>query len=184
MDLQGACSGFVYALSAAKAFIEANMYQNVLVVASEKMTSYIDYTDRNTCVLFGDGAAAAVITNKGEGLAIDKVCLGANGKLAHLITVPAGGTKLLPSSKILAQKLHFFRMEGKEVFKHAVRQMENAAQECLSALNLTTHDIDWLDLIKRTCASWMLSPKDLISRLKKCTKLCINTATPRLPACL
>lgn len=143
-DIQAACSGYVYGLSIAKSFIESGQYKNILFIASEKMSSFIDYTDRNTCVLFGDGATAAVISNKGSGLAIDSMSLGSDGKFFQTAIIPAGGAKNPTSSKTLEAKEHFFRMEGKEVFKHAVRRMEQAANDCLQKAGLTQEDINWI----------------------------------------
>jgi 3-oxoacyl-[acyl-carrier-protein] synthase-3 len=144
LDIQAACSGFIYALSTAKAYIESGMYRNVLVVASEKMSTYIDYTDRTTCVLFGDGAAAVIVSNEGSGLAIDNISLGADGTLADLILIPAGGVRNPSTVNTVASRMHCFRMEGKEVFKHAVRRMSIAAKKCLSDMELTDQDISWI----------------------------------------
>lgn len=143
-DLQAACTGFIYALSMAKAYIESGIYQNVLVVASEKMSSLVDYTDRNTCVLFGDGAVAAVVSHQGSGFAIESACLGADGSLAELLMVPAGGSKQPTTQETLDLGLHYFKMTGREVFKHAVRRMASASLECLKKANLSKDDISWL----------------------------------------
>lgn len=143
-DLQAACTGFIYALSMAKAYVESGMYRRVLVVASEKMSSYVDYTDRSTCVLFGDGAAAAVVAPEGEGLLIEAVNLGTDGALAELIIIPGGGVRHPPSVETLAKRMHYFKMEGKEVFKHAVRRMSTAAKECLSRAGLSEQQVSWL----------------------------------------
>ena len=144
MDIQAACSGFLYGLSLAKAYVESGMYQNVLVIASEKMTAFVDYQDRSSCVLFGDGAAAVVVSNKKTGLAIETICLGADGQLADLVIIPAGGSRHPASTETVEKKLHYFKMSGKEVFKHALRRMTAAARECLTKANLTESDISWL----------------------------------------
>lgn len=143
-DLQAACTGFLYGLSMAKAFIESGAYKNILLIASEKLSSIVNYKDRNTCVLFGDGAAAAVISHAGEGYAIQEVCLGADGELAELLLMPAGGCRNPASSETVANNQHFITMDGKEVFKHAVRRMESAAKECLNKAGMGEEDIDWL----------------------------------------
>jgi 3-oxoacyl-[acyl-carrier-protein] synthase-3 len=143
-DLQAACTGFIYALSVAKAYVESGIYNHVLVVASDKMSSLVDYKDRNTCVLFGDGAVAAVVSNTGDGLAIDAVCLGADGNLAELLMVPAGGSKQPATEETVSQGLHYLKMAGKEVFKHAVRRMGFAANESLKKAGLTKDDISWV----------------------------------------
>ncbi len=143
-DLQAACSGFLYALATAKAYVESGIYRHVLVIASEKMSAFMDYTDRNTCVLFGDGAAAAVVALEGGGLKIDHVCLGADGELAQLIVVPGGGSRHPATQETIEQGMHYFKMAGKEVFKHAVRRMTSAAKECLDRAGLTDQQISWL----------------------------------------
>lgn len=144
IDVQAACTGFLYAIAQAKAFIESGIYKTILVIASEKMSTYVDYKDRNTCVLFGDGAAAAVVTDAGEGYLIDNVCLGADGELAELLIVPGGGTRNPPSHEMIDSNLHTIKMVGKEVFKHAVRRMCAAAKECLDKAGLKEDQIEWL----------------------------------------
>lgn len=144
LDVQAACTGFIYALSIGKAYVESGMYRNILVVASEKMSTYVDYTDRSTCILFGDGASAAVVSSEGGGLAIDTVSLGSDGSLAELVIVPGGGVRHPPSQESLAAGLHYFKMDGKEVFKHAVRRMTAAAKECLDRVGLSKEQISWL----------------------------------------
>lgn len=143
-DIQAACTGYPYGLATAKAYIESGMYKTVLLVAAEKMSSVIDYTDRTTCVLFGDGASAAVISGTGPGLAIDHVCLGADGSLADLVIIPGGGARNPATAESVAAGLHYFKMEGKEVYKHAVRRMLAAARECLQATNVTEQEVRWL----------------------------------------
>lgn len=144
LDFQAACTGFLYGLSLAKAYIESGIYQTVLLVASEKMSAFIDYSDRNTCVLFGDGAAAAVISSKGKGLFIDHICLGADGALAELVIIPGGGARHPATAETVAAKQHYFQMSGKEVFKQAVRHMVSAAKDCLAAVDLSQEEIGWL----------------------------------------
>lgn len=143
-DMQAACSGFIYALMQAKAFIEAGLYDTILVVASEKMSTVIDYEDRNTCVLFGDGAAGAVVSSQGKGFVIDTVALGADGEQSHLIYIPAGGSRLPATENSVKAKEHFVKMEGKEVYKHAVRRMSSAIIECLQKAHLDEKEIAWL----------------------------------------
>ncbi|WP_249274840.1 beta-ketoacyl-ACP synthase III [Candidatus Protochlamydia amoebophila] len=144
MDIQAACTGFLYGLSVAKAYIESNMYRHVLVIATEKMSAFIDYKDRTTCVLFGDGAAAAVVKGEGEGLKIDSLCLGADGELANLVLIPGGGSRKPASIETVSEGLHYFKMSGNEVFKHAVRRMSAAARECLVRAELQESDVSWL----------------------------------------
>ncbi len=144
MDMQAACSGYLYGLMMAKSFVESGQYRTVLLVASEKLSSIVNYKDRNTCVLFGDGASACVVSAKGKGLAIRNVNLGADGELANLLILPAGGSRKPASAETVCAEEHFLKMEGKEVFKHAVRRMEAAAKQCLDALQLKESDISWL----------------------------------------
>jgi 3-oxoacyl-[acyl-carrier-protein] synthase-3 len=144
VDIQAACSGFIYALSIAKAYIESGLYRNVLVVAAEKMSSIVDYSDRNTCVLFGDGAAACVVSRQGAGQIIGSLHLGANGAMANLLYVPAGGSRKPTTAGTVAAGEHYIKMQGKELFKHAVRQMTFAAKECLNSANISEIHLKWL----------------------------------------
>jgi 3-oxoacyl-[acyl-carrier-protein] synthase-3 len=143
-DVQAACTGFLYALSIAKAFVESGSYQRILVIASEKMSAFIDYKDRTTCVLFGDGAAAAVVSPQGEGLRIDTLCLGSDGQLADLVKIPAGGSRSPATPDTVEKGFHYFQMSGNEVFKHAVRRMSAASRECLAKAGLEEEDVSWL----------------------------------------
>lgn len=143
-DFQAACTGYLYGLSIAKTFVESGVYKNVLLVATEKLSSFVDYKDRSTCILFGDGAAATLISAEGEGLAIEHVHLGANGDEAMLLTLPGGGARIPASEQSLQAGKHFLKMEGREVFKHGVRRMVQTSEECLEKLSLKADDITWL----------------------------------------
>ena len=144
LDIQAACTGYLYGLSMAKALVESGQCRNVLVIAAEKLSSVTDYKDRSTCVLFGDGASAAVVSATGKGLAIEAVRLGADGEQAELIKMPAGGCRAPASAETVQQGGHFIKMAGNEVFKHAVRRMESACKECLDALGVKETEISWL----------------------------------------
>lgn len=144
LDIQAACTGYLYALSIAKSFIESGIYKNILVVASEKLSSIVDYTDRNTCVLFGDGASACVVSNQGKGLLVHDLSLGSDGQYADLLILPGGGSRNPATSETIAKKMHFVQMEGKEIFKHAVRRMASAANIVLEQAGLAQEDIRWL----------------------------------------
>lgn len=144
MDLQAACSGFIYVLSVAKAYIEAGLYRNILIIAAEKLSSIVDYEDRGTCILFGDGAAACVVSDEGRGLRIRDVILGSDGCQAELLIQPGGGSRQPASQESISQRMHFIKMEGKEVFKHAVRRMETSAKESIERAGLQESDISWL----------------------------------------
>ena len=143
-DIQAACTGYLYLLSMAKSFIESGQYQNILVIAAEKLSAITDYKDRSTCILFGDGAAASVISSEGEGLVIENIELGADGEQANLIFLPAGGSRQPACQETVASGGHYIKMAGNEVFKHAVRRMESACKNCLDAVSLTEKDISWL----------------------------------------
>ncbi|MDF2550468.1 MAG: fabH [Chlamydiales bacterium] len=143
MDLSAACSGFLYGLATAKAFIESGMSKRILLICSEKMSAVIDYTDRTTCCLFGDGAGAVLIEAEGPGLAVEQICLGADGEQAKLLHVPAVGS-LYPPSDLESSPSRYLTMSGSEVFKHAVRRMESAAKQCLDLAGLQEEDVDWL----------------------------------------
>lgn len=142
-DFQAACTGFLYGLSIAKGYIESGLYKNILLIASEKLSSIVNYKDRNTCVLFGDGASAALLSCEGSGYAITEVCLGADGEVADFLVLPAGGCREPASCKTVEQDRHYISMGGKEVFKHAVRRMEMAAKDCLDKAKMQESEIDW-----------------------------------------
>lgn len=144
IDIQAACSGFMYGLSMAKAFVESGKYKKILVIAPEKLSSITNYKDRTTCVLFGDGAAACVVSDRGKGFFIDDIELGADGTQSNLLSIPAGGCKMPASMETVSADMHYIQMEGKEVFKHAVRRMESAAKLCIEKAGLSEEDITWL----------------------------------------
>jgi 3-oxoacyl-[acyl-carrier-protein] synthase-3 len=143
-DIQAACTGYLYALSMAKAFVETGVYKNILVVAAEKLSAITNYKDRSTCVLFGDGAAACVVSSEKEGLSIESVHLGADGEQAELLMMPAGGSRAPASAETVAAGQHYIKMAGNEVFKHAVRRMEAACKECIDAIGVDEKEISWL----------------------------------------
>lgn len=143
-DVQAACTGFLYLLSMAKSFIESGLYKNVLIIAAEKLSAITNYKDRSTCILFGDGAAACVISSEGKGLAIENIQLGADGDQADLIIMPAGGSRKPATLESVANCDHYIKMAGNEVFKHAVRRMEAACKDCLEGAGLSESEISWL----------------------------------------
>jgi 3-oxoacyl-[acyl-carrier-protein] synthase-3 len=144
LGLEAACSGFVYAVETARNYIAAGSAENVLVVAAEKMSSIVDWSDRSTCVLFGDGAGAAVLQPCTSGKGILGSTLGADGSLSDLLMVPAGGSRLPTSAETVKKRLHYVQMNGRETFKHAVTNMTNAANEVLAKCGLTSDEVDWL----------------------------------------
>ncbi|MFH1406773.1 MAG: beta-ketoacyl-ACP synthase III [Candidatus Omnitrophota bacterium] len=142
-DISAACAGFIFALSIAKAFIESGAYKNALVVGAEVLSSVVDWKDRSTCVLFGDGAGAAVVAPVRRG-GILSTYLSCDGTKAAFLEIPAGGCKLPASTFTIEGKLHCIKMRGSEVFKIAVRAMIEACEKALSLSKLKTGDVDFL----------------------------------------
>jgi len=142
-DIGAACSGFIYGLVTARHFIDSGMYKNALVIGVEVLTSVTDYTDRNTCVLFGDGAGAAILGPVASGGILSHY-LGADGDLANLLYLPGGGSRNPASKDTLKDRLHYIKMSGSEVFKSAVRLMTDAATHAVCDANLGCKDISLL----------------------------------------
>lgn len=140
-DISAACCGFVYALSIADAYVRTGM-RHVLVIGSEVMSAVTDWTDRNTCILFGDGAGAAVVSGHDGERGILSTHLRSDGGLCELIAVPGGGSRLPLSDKVLAEKMNCIKMKGNETFKVAVRMLEEIARETLAANHLRVEDLD------------------------------------------
>lgn len=140
-DMAAACSGFPYALSTANAFIASGMYNNILVVGSEVLSGFIDWKDRGTCVLFGDGAGAAVVSASENDHGIIHSLMGADGSMGDLLKIPGGGSAFPPSEETLKNKLHYLQMQGSEVFKVAVRTMDTAVRDLVSQAGLKLSDI-------------------------------------------
>jgi 3-oxoacyl-[acyl-carrier-protein] synthase-3 len=130
-DIEAACSGFIYALEIAQQFIASHTYNTILVIGAEKLSSIIDWKDRNTCVLFGDGAGAAVLQSRDDTHGLLTACMGADGSKGDLLSMPAGGSRQPATLESVKNRLHYLRMDGKETFKSAVNAMYSAAQEAL-----------------------------------------------------
>ena len=130
-DLEAACSGFIYGLEIGQQFIMSRTYDTVLIIGAEKLSSIVDWQDRNTCVLFGDGAGAVVLQNRANSHGLLTAVMGADGGKAALLHMPGGGSRCPATSQSVTARLHYLRMEGKETFKHAVQAMVNAATEAL-----------------------------------------------------
>ena len=144
-DVSAACSGWIYALSVAEGLIATGSAETALVVGAEKMSAIVDWTDRNTCVLFGDGAGATVLKRShGKNKGILSSFMRSDGTLAELLYRPAGGAGVPFCEDVLRDRSHFVKMAGREVFKHAVRSMAEACDRALDAARLTGHDIDVL----------------------------------------
>ena len=143
-DIGGACSGFLYGLSMAEGYIAAGRADNVLVVASEKMSSIVDWTDRSTCVLFGDGAGACIVQKSEGRKGIIGTHHGSDGKLAELLYRPAGGALIPSTPESMEAGDHLVKMAGKEVYRHAVRSMAEASQKALENAGILGEDVDLL----------------------------------------
>jgi len=135
-DLEAACSGFIYGLEIGQQFIMSRTYDTVLVIGAEKLSSIVNWQDRNTCVLFGDGAGAAVLQNRPLAHGLLTAVMGADGGKANLLFMPGGGSRSPASAETVAGKLHYLQMEGRETFKNAVQAMCTAAQEALRRCEL------------------------------------------------
>ena len=135
-DIEAACSGFIFGLEIGQQFIMSRTYNTVLVIGAEKLSSIVNWTDRNTCVLFGDGAGAAILQNRPESHGLLTACMGSDGQKADLLSMPGGGSRCPASTQSVAAGLHFLRMDGKETFKNAVQAMHNAAKEVLRRCEL------------------------------------------------
>ncbi|RJP28184.1 MAG: ketoacyl-ACP synthase III [Candidatus Omnitrophota bacterium] len=140
-DISAACSGFVYALITAQQFIARGAYKNALVIGAEALSCVTDWTDRNTCVLFGDGAGAAVISEVNSG-GIISFYLGSDGSYTDLLMIPGGGSRNPVSSKTVSNRLHYIKMQGNELFKIAVKTMTEAAKVAIEKAGLKPSDID------------------------------------------
>lgn len=141
LDLQAGCTGSVYALITAWQYIATGFYDNALIIGAETLTKFVDWTDRNTCVLFGDGAGAAVL-KAGQEKGILSGCLRGDGSNDDLITLPAGLSKHPASHETVEKKMHYVKMKGNEVFKLAVKHMKRVTIKTLDKCNLSVEDID------------------------------------------
>lgn len=146
LDISAACTGFIYGLSIANEFIVNGTYKNILVVGAEVMTRIVNYKDRDTCILFGDGAGAAVLSRAAENeeSIIYSHHLHADGQYGDLFELPAGGSAIPFSQQVLDEGLQYMRMKGKDIFKQAVRTMSQCCQEALDHNHMTANDIAWI----------------------------------------
>jgi 3-oxoacyl-[acyl-carrier-protein] synthase III len=146
LDISAACSGFVYGLSVADQFIKTGHYRNILVVGAEVLHPYVNYKDRETCILFGDGAGAAVITRAeaDDTSYILSTHMHADGEISDLFVLPAGGSAIPFSQDVLDKGLQYVRMKGREIFKHAVRTMSQSCNEALTANGMSADEVSWV----------------------------------------
>src|SRR5437899_2992575 len=143
-DLNAVCSGFIYALATGSQFISSGAYRSVLVIGAEVFTRILDWTDRSTCVLFGDGAGAVLLQPSDKPGGLLSFVLGSDGAGACSLYVPAGGGRLPASAQTVAEREHYVKMQGRDVFRFATRVLPESVTQALKAANLTTNDIDVL----------------------------------------
>ena len=143
-DLMAACSGFLYALSTASKFIETGTYKKIIVVGTDKMSSIIDYTDRATCIIFGDGAGAVLLEPNYDELGIQDSILKSDGAGREFLHMKAGGSVKPASYKTVDAREHFVFQDGQPVFKAAVKNMADVSEEIMKRNNLTANDVSWL----------------------------------------
>ncbi|MCK0132427.1 ketoacyl-ACP synthase III [Flavobacteriaceae bacterium F08102] len=143
-DLESACSSFLYGMSTAARYIESGKYKKVLLIGADMNSSMIDYTDRATCIIFGDGAGAVLFEPNDEGLGVQDEYLRTDGQGREYLKVAAGGSMLPATAETVEKKQHFVRQEGRTVFKYAVSNMADVSEKILERNNLTKDDVNWL----------------------------------------
>jgi 3-oxoacyl-[acyl-carrier-protein] synthase-3 len=143
-DLHAACSSFLYGMSSASAYIASGKYKKVLLIGADKMSSIIDYTDRATCIIFGDGAGAVLFEPNTEGLGLQDEILKSDGIGREFLKIEAGGSILPPTEETVKNKQHFVFQDGKTVFKYAVSGMADVSEKIMERNNLTHDDVNWL----------------------------------------
>ena len=143
-DMAAACSGFLYALTTAESYIISGQFENVLVIGSEVLSRFVDWEDRTTCVLFGDGAGAVVVSHSKEKRGILSSFIKSDGRLGDLLQVPGGGSTIPASIESVTNRMHTIKMKGREVFKHAVRTMVDAAKQGLKKAGKKDEDLSLL----------------------------------------
>lgn len=186
-DLQGACSGFLYGMSVAAKYIESGRYKKVLLVGCDKMSSIIDYTDRATCIIFGDGAGAVLFEPNYEGLGVQDEILRSDGIGREFLKIEAGGSMLPTSEETVKNKQHFVFQDGKTVFKYAVSNMADTSSKIMEQNNLTSEQVDWLvphqankRILDATAERIGLSPEKVMINIHKYG----NTTAATLPLAL
>ncbi len=140
-DLSAACAGFLYAMEVAQQFITSHTYDTILVIGAEKLSSIINWKDRNTCVLFGDGAGAAILRHRGGAHGVLSTFMASDGTLADILAIPGGGSRYPITAENVGDGMNCIKMNGKETYKHAVTSMLDAAQKALAAANLKPEDL-------------------------------------------
>ncbi len=143
-DIQAACSGFLYGMSTAAAYVQSGRYKKVLLIGADKMSSIIDYTDRATCIIFGDGAGAVLFEPNTEGLGLQDEYLKSDGIGRDYLKIDAGGSILPASKETVENRQHYVFQDGKTVFKYAVTGMADVSEKIMQRNNLTKDDVNWL----------------------------------------
>jgi 3-oxoacyl-[acyl-carrier-protein] synthase-3 len=186
-DVGAACSGFLFALVTGSRFIESGAHKKVLVVGADKMSTIVDYTDRNTCVLFGDGAGCVLLEPSTDGLGIQDSITRVDGSGREFLIQKAGGSMLPPSHETVDQRLHYAYQEGKTVFKFAVTRMADVSYEIMERNQLQADDIAWLvphqanlRIIDATADRMGLDKNKVMINIQKYG----NTTSGTLPLCL
>ena len=186
-DLQAACSSFLYGMSTAARYIESGRYKKVLLIGADKMSSIVDYEDRSTCIIFGDGAGAVLFEPNTEGLGLQDEYLRSDGSGRDSLKIDAGGSLLPASEETLANKQHYVVQDGRTVFKLAVSKMADVSKEIMKRNNLTEEDIQWLvphqankRIIDATANRMDLDPKKVMKTIESYG----NTTSATLPLCL
>jgi 3-oxoacyl-[acyl-carrier-protein] synthase-3 len=186
-DIMAACSGFLYALTTASKFVEAGTYKKVIVVGCDKMSSIVDYTDRTTCVIFGDGAGAVLLEPNFDGLGIQDTILRSDGGGGEFLHQKAGGSLHPASHKTVDAREHFIYQDGQPVFKAAVKSMADVSEEIMKRNNLTSDDVAWLvphqankRIIDATSRRMGVGNEKVMLNIEKYG----NTTTGTIPLCL
>ena len=186
-DLQAACSGFLFGMSTADAYIKSGKYKKILLIGADKMSSIIDYTDRATCIIFGDGAGAVLFEPNDEGLGIQDEILKSDGIGRDYLKIDAGGSLLPASLETVENRQHFVFQDGKTVFKYAVVGMANVSEQIMQKNNLSNDDVDWLiahqankRIIDATASRMDLDPEKVLVNIQNYG----NTTAATLPLLL
>ena len=186
-DVNAACSGFLFALATGSQFIETGKYKKVIVVGVDKMTSIVDYQDRTTCVIFGDGAGAVLLEPNTEGLGLQDFILHSDGSGREFLVQPAGGSLHPASIETVENRMHYVKQEGQSVFKFAVTNMADVSAKIMEKNNLTSDDVQWLvphqanlRIIDATANRMGLSKEKVMINIEKYG----NTTAGTLPLCL
>ncbi len=186
-DLIAACSGFIYALQTGAKFIESGTHKKVIVIGVDKMSSILDYEDRTTCVIFGDGAGAVLLEPNEEGMGVQDAILKSDGAGRKFLIQPAGGSANPPTLQTVEERMHYVKQEGKTVFKFAVTNMAEVSAEIMEKNNLTSEDVDWLvphqanlRIIDATAERMGLPKEKVMINIQKYG----NTTAGTLPLCL